>query len=175
MRGDPQTMTRLTDYGTDVVGTIAQELAARVDAALRAGVRRWNMVLDPGIGFAKGLRENVQLLQQLPRLTAAPAPAPAPALAPHAALCGLPLLLGPSRKRFLGRLIREEERNARERDEGAPSAEPDAKRRLYATLAVCAASIQTGCVDMVRVHDVAETLDAVRAADALVRVPRPGA
>ena len=169
MRGDPQTMTRLTDYGTDVVGTIAQELAARVDAALRAGVRRWNMVLDPGIGFAKGLRENVQLLQQLPRLTAAPA------LAPHAALCGLPLLLGPSRKRFLGRLIREEERNARERDEGAPSAEPDAKRRLYATLAVCAASIQTGCVDMVRVHDVAETLDAVRAADALVRVPRPGA
>lgn len=177
MRGDPQTMTRLTDYGTDVVGTIAHELTTRVDAALRAGVRRWNMVLDPGIGFAKGLRENVQLLQQLPRLTATPAPAPAPALAlaPNAALCGLPLLLGPSRKRFLGRLIREEERNARERDEGAPSAEPDSKRRIYATLAVCAASIQTGCVDMVRVHDVAETLDAVRAADALVRVPRTGA
>ncbi|WFD04668.1 trifunctional dihydropteroate synthetase [Malassezia obtusa] len=170
-RGDAQTMTRLTDYGGDVAGTVAAELAARVRAALDAGVRRWNIILDPGLGFAKNAEGSVALLRALPRLvgaggsrggldaaTAHTERAPYRAAEPWASLAHFPLLLGASRKRFLGALIR------------APDAPvPEPKARVYATLAACTAAIASGCVDVIRVHDVAPAVDTARTADALTR------
>lgn len=165
MRGDASTMTQLTAYEHGVVAGVAAELGARVAHALRAGVRRYNIILDPGIGFAKSADDSVRLLRGLPHLFGAHgtrggivraracAHAHAPAAAP---LAHFPVLVAPSRKRFLGRLI----------DEG-PAAAPAG--RLSATLAACTAAIGTGCVDMVRVHDVRETRDAVRVADAMSR------
>ena len=173
MRGDAQTMTQCTDYGGDVPGTVAAELGARVRVALTAGVRRWNLVVDPGIGFAKDAAANVALLRALPRLvgdgtrgaidtraTYAAGLVDVDAAAPNASLAHFPLLLGVSRKAFLGRLIR------------APDAPlPEPKARVYATLAACTAAIATRCVDVIRVHDVEAAVDAVRTADALVRGP----
>ena len=173
MRGDAQTMTQCTDYGGDVPGTVAAELGARVRAALTAGVRRWNLVVDPGIGFAKDAAANVALLRALPRLvgdgtrgaidtraTYAAGLVDVDAAAPNASLAHFPLLLGVSRKAFLGRLIR------------APDAPlPEPKARVCATLAACTAAIATRCVDVIRVHDVEAAVDAVRTADALVRGP----
>ncbi|KAI3613873.1 hypothetical protein CBS9595_004050 [Malassezia furfur] len=175
MRGDAQTMTQHTDYGGDVPGTVAAELGARVRAALAAGVRRWNLVVDPGIGFAKDAAANVALLRALPQLVgdgtrgAIDTRATYAAgrvdddAAPHASLAHFPLLLGVSRKAFLGRLI------------AAPDAPvPAPTARVYATLAACTAAIATRCVDVIRVHDVEAAVDTVRTADALVRpLPPP--
>lgn len=172
MRGDAASMTRHTTYTGGVVADVAVELSQCVDAALRAGVRRWNIVLDPGIGFAKDTAGNVALLRDLSHITGpggsrggldptrhahVPTPGgPAPNVwAPNPVLCRFPLLLGVSRKRFLGQLIR------------APETEP--ARRDAASLAACVAAIASGAVDIVRVHDVQATVDAVRTADTIVR------
>ncbi|WFC97214.1 trifunctional dihydropteroate synthetase [Malassezia brasiliensis] len=173
MRGDAQTMAQHTDYGGDVPGVVAAELGARVRAALGAGVRRWNLVVDPGIGFAKDAAANVALLRALPRLVgdgtrgaidarAAYAACGVDDAVPNASLAHFPLLLGVSRKAFLGRLIQAPE---------APLPEP--KARVYATLAACTAAIATRCVDVIRVHDVEAAVDTVRTADALVRPRAP--
>ena len=158
MRGDSSTMTKLTTYEHGVVDGVADELGARVAHALRAGVRRYNIILDPGIGFAKCADDSVRLLRGLPQLfgTHGARGGIVRGSASTALLAHFPVLVGPSRKRFLGRLIDE-----------SPSAAPAG--RLSATLAACTAAVASGCVDMVRVHDVRETRDAVRVADAMLR------
>lgn len=170
MRGDAHTMTTLTDYQDDVVGTVAAELSARLEDALRAGVRRWNIILDPGIGFAKDAKANLALLRSLPRLVggkgtranldSAGAPtrsSPTARERPYTGLAHFPVLVGASRKRFLGQLI--------QTDAGIPAP----KHRVHATMAACTAAVATGCVDIIRVHDVAAAVDTVRTADAIVR------
>lgn len=135
LRGTPKTMQQLTDYD-DVVAAIAEFLQQRVAAALAAGMARDRIMLDPGIGFAKTFDQNLEILRRLPEL----------------AQLGLPLLVGTSRKRFIGHLLDQ----------------PDPKQRVWGTAATCCAAIAGGA-DILRVHDVAELRDVCRVADAIWR------
>ena len=136
-RGDSRDMHLLATYG-DVVAEVRDELCARVDSALAAGVDAAQLILDPGLGFAKGADHNWLLLAHLDRLQA----------------LGFPLLVGASRKAFLGRLLPD-----------AGGADRPAAERDDATAAVSALAAATG-VWGVRVHDVQGSLDAVRVAAA---------
>lgn len=90
MRGNPRTMTTLNTYSTDLITDLANELNERVEAALAAGVRRWNILLDPGLGFAKDKNQNLEIIRRLADLRG------------RREFGALPWLLGPSRKRFVG-------------------------------------------------------------------------
>ncbi|TGG79875.1 MAG: dihydropteroate synthase [Aphanocapsa feldmannii 288cV] len=138
LRGNSRTMNDLAHYG-DVVAEVEQVLQERSVRALGAGVRRERILWDPGLGFAKTTAHNLSLLQALPRLRA------------H----GYPLLVGPSRKRFIGELL----------------AEPRPRARIWGTAATVCRCIAAG-VDVVRVHDVGPMVQVARMADALWR---PGA
>lgn len=136
-RGHSKDMNSLATYG-DVVAEVIAELTARVDAALAAGVAPESLVLDPGLGFAKRAEHDWALLHNLPAI----------------ADLGFPVLVGASRKRFLGRLL----------------AGPDGKPRPPdgredATAAISALAAAAGAWG-VRVHDVARSLDAVTVAAA---------
>jgi dihydropteroate synthase len=97
-RGTPQTMTSLTDY-EDVVVDVRRWLESRLDELLNAGVAGDSIVLDPGLGFAKTFEQNLLLLNRLDEITALPSP----------------VLVGSSRKSFIGRVLGTEEN---EREEG---------------------------------------------------------
>lgn len=160
MRGDAQTMVHHSTYEGGVVPDVTAELERAMERALAAGVPRWNVILDPGIGFAKTAQGNLALLRGLSRLTGAPAgELVAPSGAPRA-LRHMPLLLGVSRKRFLRELL--EQPNAEE------------AQRDRATMAACAAALSTGCVDIIRVHDVRSAMDTVRTCDAILRPTKSG-
>lgn len=88
LRGTPKTMQQLTDY-KDLIGEIADFLARQVGAALAAGIAPDQMILDPGIGFAKTLTQNLEILRRLPRLRR----------------LGYPLLVGTSRKSLIGHIL----------------------------------------------------------------------
>lgn len=92
MRGTPETMNNLTSYPNGVVDGVANELNERVQKAMEAGIRRWRIILDPGIGFAKTGTQNLELMRRLPELRE------------REGLKGLPWCVGVSRKRFIGRV-----------------------------------------------------------------------
>lgn len=126
------------DYGGDVVASVRDHLARRVDAALAAGVDPGAIVLDPGLGFAKDAHDNWALLHGLDALTD----------------LGFPVLVAASRKRFLGSLLAD------------PAGDPRAvAERDTATTAVTALAAAAGAW-AVRVHDVAPSVDTVRVAAA---------
>ncbi|MFP5071792.1 dihydropteroate synthase [Pseudonocardia nantongensis] len=131
-RGHSAGMQQLAGY-EDVIGEVRQELVARVDAAVLAGVDPDRIVLDPGLGFAKTAAHNWALLRRLDVLVA----------------LGFPVLVGASRKRFLGDLL------AAAGGELRPPAGRDG-----ATAAISALSAAAGAWG-VRVHDVGATMDAV--------------
>ncbi|EQC37116.1 hypothetical protein SDRG_05343 [Saprolegnia diclina VS20] len=137
MRGTPATMTTLKEYA-NVVDDVASDLRALVVAAVAAGIPTWNLVVDPGIGFAKDKDLNLQLLRHVATLTARCAPCP--------------VLIGASRKKFLGTICNK----------------PEASDRDWATAATCSAAIAGGAA-IVRVHDVAGLIDVVRVSDAIWR------
>ncbi|KAE8441885.1 hypothetical protein EG329_004191 [Mollisiaceae sp. DMI_Dod_QoI] len=142
MRGTPATMNTLTDYSPDgLIPTIAKELLERVAAAEGAGIRRWRIILDPGIGFAKTLDQNLEILRRFDELRDWPG------------LRGLPWLVGSSRKRFIGHIT------------GVKKAE----KRVWGTAATVAAAIQGGA-DIVRVHDVDPMVQVAKMSDAIWRV-----
>lgn len=145
-RGQSADMDRLAVYD-DVVRDVVAELGERVDALLAAGVKEDQLILDPGLGFAKTAEHNWALLGRLDALTA----------------LGRPVLVAASRKRFLGTLLADpatgELRPARERDD--------------ATAAVSVLSARAGAW-AVRVHDVAGTADAVRVVAAWQHAERLG-
>ena len=127
------------DYPDGVFETVLDWLRTAVDAAEAHGVARERIVVDPGIGFGgKGNEENLELLHRLGEL--------------KAGLGGLPVLVGTSRKRFLGELL-----------DGAPATD-----RVEGTAATVALAIAAGA-DVVRVHDVAPIARTIRVADAVVR------
>lgn len=140
MRGTPQTMSSLSTYEGGVVSTSRDELLARIGKALDAGVREENIIVDPGIGFAKDGDSNWALLRQLREWHQG------------GALARYPMLMGASRKRFLGALTGKEV----------------AKDRDVATAALMVDAIRQG-VTIVRVHDTVATVDAVKVADRLYR------
>ncbi|MER7081363.1 dihydropteroate synthase [Saccharopolyspora kobensis] len=131
-RGHSKDMNSLADY-SDVVAEVRDELLRQVDTALRAGVAAEAVVLDPGLGFAKTGRHDWQLLQRLDAFVE----------------LGFPVLVGASRKRFLGKLLADAD--------GAPR--PPAGRET-ATAVVSALAADRGAWG-VRVHDVRQSLDAV--------------
>lgn len=145
MRGDSNTMMSKTDYGEDnnVVREVSKELNESIQRAIAAGVHRWNIIVDPGIGFAKDGDQNVQILRRLPEMIQ---DAGSP-------LVGYPCLVGPSRKSFIGNLTQQ----------------PDATRRTWGTAAACTASVAGGA-SIVRVHDVKEIRDVIKVSDAIWRV-----
>ena len=133
MRGTPQTMAAHAIY-TDVIAETCVELAARVAAAEAAGIARQHITIDPGIGFAKTAAQSLALLRGLPILVA----------------LGLPVVVGVSRKGFVGHY----------------GAEPDPRRRLPGSLAAALFAVSQGA-SILRVHDVAETAQALRLWQAL--------
>lgn len=135
IRGTPKTMQSLTDYA-DLIGELREFLAARAEAAVQAGIAPHHIWLDPGIGFAKTGSQNLEILRQLPRLKA----------------LGLPLLVGSSRKSFIGHLLNQ----------------PDPKQRVWGTASTCCAAIAGGA-DILRVHDLAPMRDVCQVADAIWR------
>jgi dihydropteroate synthase len=135
MRGVPHTMQK-EPFAHDVMGDVTRGLRRAVALALRAGVAKRQIVLDPGIGFGKNDRQNYELLAGLPAL----------------ARLGFPLLVGTSRKGFIGRTLG-----------GARPSE-----RMWGTAATVAASILGGA-HIVRVHDVREMVQVVRVSDAVLR------
>ncbi|HEY6477002.1 MAG TPA: dihydropteroate synthase, partial [Polyangia bacterium] len=133
LRGAPATMMEGIAFD-DVVAEVGAELAARVAAARRAGCREiW---ADPGIGFGKRIEHNLALLKALPEL---------------GARVGVPLLVGVSRKAFIGQLT------------GKPAAE-----RQFGTAAAVTAAVLRGAA-AVRVHDVAAARDVVIVAESMLR------
>ncbi len=132
MQGQPATMQQAPAY-TDVVGEVTHYLAMRIQALVEQGMATEHLAVDPGIGFGKTLEHNLQLLAALP--TFAP--------------IGRPVVVGASRKSFLGRIT------GREPPE-----------RLAASLGAAAYAMARGA-HVVRVHDVRETRDVAAVVDAL--------
>jgi dihydropteroate synthase len=128
----------VADYPHGVFDEVVGWLAAAVEDALAAGVRRERLIVDPGIGFGKTPDHSVELLHRLGEL--------------KLALGGLPLLVGTSRKRFIGELLG-----------GAPPED-----RLEGTAATVALAIAQGA-DIVRVHDVTPMMRTVKVTDGIVR------
>ena len=135
IRGTPQTMQQLTAYD-DLIKDILTFLKARIDAAIACGVDRSRIAIDPGIGFAKTYTQSLEILRRLPEF--------------HT--LGYPLLVGASRKSFIGHILNQ----------------PDPQQRVWGTAAACCAAI-AGKADLLRVHDVKEMKDVCRVADALFR------
>jgi dihydropteroate synthase len=135
MRGTPRTMQNNPEYG-DVVSDITAYLRERIDAAIAAGIPPQNIAIDPGIGFGKTTEHNLQILSGIPKLIK----------------LGHPVLIGLSRKRFLGILT------------GAA-----VENRLSGSLAGLACAVLNGA-HIMRVHDVTESKQAARIA-AAVRCP----
>jgi dihydropteroate synthase len=132
MRGTPETMQHEPVYD-DVVADVKAYLCDAIARAEAAGVSADSILVDPGIGFGKTVEHNLMLLRKLAALTE----------------LGKPVLVGTSRKSFIGRLL------------ASPSAE-----RIFGTAGSVAASVMNGA-SVVRVHDVGEMSDVVRVVDAI--------
>jgi dihydropteroate synthase len=139
IRGTPQTMQKMP-FAKDVLKDVTVGLRQSVRKAQRAGVAKSQIVIDPGIGFGKSHEQNYELLARLPEL----------------AKVGYPLLVGTSRKGFLGTTLADAQ--------GKPA---PVEERIWGTAATVTASILNGA-HIVRVHDVKEMAQVARAADCLI-------
>ena len=135
IRGTPQTMQQQTDY-QDLLKEIYSFLARQIGVATTAGIERDKIIIDPGIGFAKNYQQNLEIFRRLRSLTT----------------LNCPILVGASRKSFIGRILNQ----------------PDSKARVWGTAAACCAAIFNGA-DILRVHDVQEMREVSLVADALLR------
>lgn len=133
MRGTPKTMQQMTAYD-DLVGEVLERFQSTLRWFEEIGIDPERLMFDPGIGFGKTVEQNLELIAATPRFRD----------------LGRPILLGPSRKSFIGRLL------------GVES--PD--QRVWGTVGVCACGAMLGA-DVLRVHDVAEVRQAVVLADAV--------
>ncbi len=135
LRGTPQTMQQMIDY-QNLLLEIYQFLERQIESAIACGIDSSKIIIDPGIGFAKNQQQNLEILRNVSFFKA----------------LNCPILVGASRKSFIGRILDQ----------------PDPKERLWGTAAACCAAISTG-VDILRVHDVAQMRDVCRVADAIFR------
>jgi dihydropteroate synthase len=141
-RGTPATMHRLPPVA-DIIQEVTNSLRASVKMAERRGAKRESIVIDPGIGFGKSQEQNLELIAKLDQLIAA--------------FPDYPLLIGTSRKSFIGRILADES--------GTPAPAED---RLHGTIATITAAILRGA-HIVRVHDVKAAIETIRVAQALQR------
>lgn len=135
LRGTPQTMQKLTEY-RDLIGEIGEFLESRIEAAIKAGIDKSQIIIDPGIGFAKTCNQNLEILRELPNFR----------------YLNCPILVGVSRKSFIGQILNQ----------------PEPKQRIWGTAAACTGAI-ANFADILRVHDVKEMRDVCRVADAIFR------
>ena len=135
IRGTPQTMQKMTDY-RDLIGEIGEFLESRIAAAVAAGIDKSQIIIDPGIGFAKTYSQNLEILRALPKFS----------------FLECPILVGVSRKSFIGQILNQ----------------PEAKQRVWGTAAACTGAIANSA-DILRVHDVREMHDVCQVADAIFR------
>ncbi|HST20818.1 MAG TPA: dihydropteroate synthase [Blastocatellia bacterium] len=133
MRGEPQTMQKI-EPSLDIFGEIEADFITSIREAESRGVQREQIILDPGIGFGKTLEQNLSILNHLHRFEQ----------------FGMPLMIGTSRKSFIGRLT------------GRPESD-----RVFGTAASVAVAISRGA-HMIRVHDVKEMSEVVRITDAIL-------
>jgi dihydropteroate synthase len=138
-RGTPKTMQQLPPVA-DVLSEVIAGLCEGVTVAQQHGVAPQSIAIDPGIGFGKTVDQNVELIAKLDQLVRE--------------FADFPIMIGTSRKSFLGKLLG-----------GAP-----AERRLFGTIASTVASVMRGA-HIVRVHDVKAAVEAVRVVDAILRSP----
>ncbi|AFZ44339.1 Dihydropteroate synthase [Halothece sp. PCC 7418] len=136
IRGTPETMQQMTDY-EDLVGEIMGVLQERLSAAEAAGIARSRLLIDPGIGFGKTAEQNLELLRKLDQFQS----------------LGVPILVGTSRKSFIGKIINQD----------------DPKQRVWGTASSCCAAIAQGA-DLLRVHDLPQMWEVSQVADAIWRV-----
>ena len=140
-RGPSNIMNTLTDYN-DVVADVASEVNQQVEVALAAGIARERIAIDPGLGFAKTVDQNWPILKHLKVLEG----------------LGLPILMGASRKKFLGELLAKD---------GIPR---DSDERESATTAISTLMAMRG-IWAVRVHDVKSSSDAISVVDRIAKTP----
>ncbi len=138
MRGEPHTM-QTSPFARNAVRDVVSGLKRSIAIARRAGIPKSQIIVDPGIGFGKSFQQNYELIARLPEL----------------ARLGLPILIGTSRKGFLGQTL----------DDKPP------EERIWGTAATVAASILAGA-HMIRVHDVAEMVQVARVADKVLEAAR---
>jgi dihydropteroate synthase len=138
MRGEPATMQK-KPFARDVLRDVTQGLRQAVATARQAGVANSQIILDPGIGFGKSYAQNCELLARLPEL----------------ARLGFPIVVGTSRKSFIGGALKSASRT------------PSGNERIWGTAATVAASILQGA-HIVRVHDVAEMAQVAQVSDAIL-------
>ncbi|MBS3782124.1 MAG: dihydropteroate synthase [Candidatus Thermoplasmatota archaeon] len=134
MQGEPKNMQKDPQY-EDVLNDISSYFYERIKVAKDRGIREENIILDPGIGFGKKLQHNLEIIDRLDELCS----------------IGPPIVLGASRKSFLGEVLGKK-----------------AENRLYGSLAVAALAVEKG-VSILRVHDVMETKDVVKTVESLER------
>ncbi|MEA5581821.1 dihydropteroate synthase [Nodularia harveyana UHCC-0300] len=135
IQGTPQTMQQMTNY-QDLMAEISGFLTKQILTATSVGIDSRKIIIDPGIGFAKNYEQNLEIFHQLRQLKA----------------LNCPILVGASRKSFIGRILNQ----------------PDPQKRVWGTAAACCAAIAQGA-DILRVHDVSEMRDVSLVADALFR------
>ena len=135
MRGEPTTMNNLAQYD-DVIKDVSTELAARVDEVINHGVKRENIIIDPGFGFAKDYEHHLALLSQLTSLQT----------------LGLPMMFGISRKRFLAEVL------ANSGVEAVATTQPIERDIVGTTASIFA--LQQGA-SIIRTHNVAMMQQAV--------------
>ncbi|KAL5179283.1 Folate synthesis bifunctional protein, mitochondrial [Glycine soja] len=146
MRGDPSTMQNSENLKYDnVCEEISSELYSRVREAEMSGIPGWRIMIDPGVGFSKKTEHNLDILMGLPDIREEIA-------SRSLAISHAPMLIGPSRKRFLGEIC----------------SRSDAAERDPATIASVTAGVLGGA-NIVRVHNVKDNLDAVKVCDAILR------
>ena len=126
-RGNSKTMDSLTNY-LNLVNNVKNELSHQIDLALSSGINNHQVIIDPGLGFAKNADQNLILLRNLEEFVKMP----------------FPILVGPSRKRFIGSVINES----------------DPKKRIFGTAAVASRCVIAG-VDFLRVHDIKEIYQVI--------------
>lgn len=135
IRGTPATMQQQTDY-EDLMGDIYSHLERQIENAIAAGVSHNQIAIDPGLGFAKTYPQNLEILRHIPDFRP----------------LGCPILIGPSRKSFIGWILNQ----------------PDPQQRVWGTAAACCGAIAGGA-DLIRVHDGPEMVQVAQVADALWR------
>ncbi|MFN6366562.1 MAG: dihydropteroate synthase [Aphanizomenon sp.] len=135
IQGTPQTMQKFTDY-ENLITDIYNFLSGQITNARLVGIDQNKIIIDPGIGFAKNHQQNLEIFRQLESLKT----------------LNSPILVGPSRKSFIGNILNQ----------------PDPKLRVWGTAAACCAAIFNGA-DILRVHDVQEMQQVTLVADAIYR------